>query len=44
MFLHSKEGPVTTFGLRLPETQSGHNKEQNTITVNKRSHQQVKGS
>ena len=44
IFLHSKEGPVTMFGLRLPETQSGYNKEQNTITVNKRSYQQVEGS
>ena len=44
MFLYSKEGWVITFGTGLSETQPGHNKEQDIITSNKRSHRQVKGS
>ena len=38
MFLHSKEGQITTIGTRLQETESSNNKEQNTITFNWRSY------
>jgi len=38
MFLHSKKGQVIMIGTRLQETESGYNKEQDTITLNWEGH------
>ena len=44
MFLHFKEEWIITIGTKLQETESSDNKEQNTITFNWRSYQQIKES
>ena len=42
MFLHSKEGWITTISTRLPETKPVYNKGQNAIIFNWRSYWQTK--
>jgi len=42
LLLHSKEEQIITTSIRLQEIKLGHYQEQNTITINWRSHQQVK--
>ena len=44
MFLHSKEGWITTIGTRLQEAQPGYDKGQNTTAINWKSNQQAQGS
>jgi len=41
MFLHSKEGCISTISIGLQKIESVHNKGQNTIVTNWRSNQQT---
>jgi len=42
MFLHSKEGQISTISTGLQKIEPAHNKEQNTITINWRQTQRYK--
>ena len=44
MLLHSKKEQIIIIGKRLLKTESGYNKEQDAITLNKEGHQQTKRS
>ena len=44
MFLYSKERQVITASLRLQEIKPSHDKGQDTIILDRRSNQQIKGS
>jgi len=44
IFLHFKERWVIMASLRLQEIKPGHNKGQDTITLDRKSNQQIEGS
>ena len=44
LYLYPKEKQFIMIGLRLQETQPGYNKEQDTITSNRRGDRKIKGS